>query len=330
MKRLVKILMGLAVAAVLCGGAGSAIKGYQAVAAEAEREALCAQAKEMRGYRLILQDEGERYIWPLTYEELGIYGEVVKTASGQGLSQARYALGVRYDPEHVRAYIDELYRDYLQAAHDAYFQISYDNQVTIVPEQAGQALKMSAIDAAIASALDKPQPMQLIVLSSQWTKPEIKASDLESLGIESLLGEYSTRFNGADRSRTSNIWLASSKIEGHLLRPGEIFSFNTVVGPRTKERGFSEAGVIINNEHGVDIGGGVCQVATTLYNAAQAAGLTIEERYSHSLQVHYVEKGQDAAVVYGEKDLCFRNDTEHTVLIKSYFAYGQLTFKIFG
>ena len=329
MKRLVKIVMGLAVAAALCGGAFSVVKEYQAVAVEAEREALCAQAEEMRGYRLILQDEGERYIWPVTYEELGIYGEVVP-ALGHGLNQAWYALEVRYDPEHVRGYIDELYRDYLQAAHDAYFQISYDNQVTIVPEQAGQALKMSAIDAAIASALDTPQPMQLIVLSSQWSKPAVKASDLESLGIESLLGEYSTRFNGADRSRTSNIWLASSKIEGHLLRPGETFSFNTVVGPRTRERGFSEAGVIINNEHGVDIGGGVCQVATTLYNAARTAGLTIVERHSHSLQVHYVEKGRDAAVVYGEKDLCFRNDTEHTVLITSYFAYGQLTFKIFG
>lgn len=276
---------------------------------------------------LIFLDEKGRYIWPVRFEELGISGEL--ETIGQGREQA-YALHLQYDLEHILNFVEDFYGEYLDQASDAYFQISYDNVVTIVPEKDGQQLLLAEIAQQIEKALQAPQRQNVIVLRSEWTHPQISAQSLEKLEINGLLGEFSTRFDAANRSRVNNIWLASTKINDQILMPGEIFSFNETVGPRTKERGFAEAGVIRNRQHDVDVGGGVCQVATTLYNAARKSGMTIVERHVHSLPVHYVEKGRDAAIVYGEKDLRFKNDTGHTVLIRSYFAYGKLLFKFYG
>lgn len=300
------------------------------LAPEISYEKATALAENLKDYQLILFDERGRYIWPLSFAELGISGELCMVTVGNWHKTSRYAIVLRYDLDHILQGISSLYESYLQAAHDAHFQISYDNIVTIVPEQSGQKLQLAAIRQEIDAAVRALRPNSVIELKSQWTVPEITEDDLKQLEINGLQGEFSTCFDGGNQSRATNIWLASGKIEGVLLRPGETFSFNEVVGPRTKERGFSEAGVIINSQHGIDVGGGVCQVATTLYNAARISGMTIVERHGHSLPVHYVDKGKDAAVVYGEKDLRFCNDSDHTILIKSYFAYGKLTFKIFG
>jgi len=119
-------------------------------------------------------------------------------------------------------------------------------------------------------------------------------------------------------------------MEGLILAPGQVFSFNQVVGPRTKDRGYDEADVILNNQLVPDIGGGVCQVSTTFYNAVLRANLEIMERHPHSLLIRYVEPGLDAAVAFGTKDFSFRNNTSGHLLIKSSAHYGTVTFKIFG
>lgn len=276
---------------------------------------------------LIFLDEKGRYIWPVRFEELGISGRL--EAESQRREQA-YVLHLQYDLEHILSYVEDFYGEYLDQASDAYFQISYDNEVTIVPEKDGQQLLLAEIGQQVEQALQAPRRQNVIVLKSQWTHPQVSAQSLEDLEINGFLGEFSTRFDASNQSRVNNVWLASTKINDYILMPGDIFSFNETVGPRTKERGFAEAGVIRNRQHDVDVGGGVCQVATTLYNAARKSGMTIVERHVHSLPVHYVEKGRDAAVVYGEKDLRFKNDTGHAVLIRSYFAYGKLLFKFYG
>lgn len=273
--------------------------------------------------KLIFLDEKRRYIWPIDFAELGIYGELKKQDN-------RYLVHLNYDLAHILHYIEDFYAQYLDEAQDAYFQISYDDKVTIVPEKDGQKLALEPIASQIVQALQYPCRQQVILLQSHWLYPVVTAQDLAKLEINGLLGEFTTRFAAGDTARVNNIWLASSKINDYILQPGETFSFNETVGPRTKERGFAEAGVIRNKQHEVDVGGGVCQTATTLYNAARAAKLTIIERHGHSLPVRYVAKGCDAAVVYGEKDLRFRNDTQHAILIRSYFAYGKLLFKIYG
>lgn len=281
---------------------------------------------------LIFYNEAAEEIFPVSFEQMGIKTTAVTLENKNGLDRligSHYGIALSWQREALKEAIVRESQFINTKPSDAYLKIGYDNSVTIVPEVIGETLNEEAM---VREAEEKISPYGPLMLSLKTIKtaPEKTAEDLARLNIESLLGEFSTRFNGADTKRTNNIWLATTQIEEVFVMPGEEFSFNEAVGPRTKERGFSEAGVIVNNQHQKDYGGGVCQVSSTLFNAAEAAKMTIIERHSHSMSVSYVKKGRDAAVVYGEKDLRFRNDTDNPILIKSYFAYGKLTIKIFG
>ncbi len=126
---------------------------------------------------------------------------------------------------------------------------------------------------------------------------------------ESVIGSYETPINDRSQGREENIALCVKTINGTTIDPGKTFSFNAAAGPRTEERGYKKAKVMIDGEYVMDFGGGVCQVSTTLYNAAAAAGLEITERHSHKKPVSYVNKGQDAAVNYNDLDLKFANNS---------------------
>lgn len=138
----------------------------------------------------------------------------------------------------------------------------------------------------------------------------------ESVLRESFVrGEFSTYCNTANENRTHNIRLALSALDGIKLAPGEIFSFNGIVGERCERRGYRVSKVINNGEYAEGVGGGVCQVSTTLYNAALVAGLEITERHRHTLRSGYVEAGFDAMVNYGGADLRIKNSTGGNVYI---------------
>lgn len=141
---------------------------------------------------------------------------------------------------------------------------------------------------------------------------------LTSVCHASVLSEFSTKFNEKNTPRVENLKLASIAIDNVIIRPGEIFSYNAHVGPTTRERGFEKAKIIVNGEEKEGYGGGVCQISSTLYNAAKNAGLEIIERHPHSKEVAYIEKGKDAATSYGGVDLKFKNTLTHPVRIDSY------------
>jgi len=130
-----------------------------------------------------------------------------------------------------------------------------------------------------------------------------------------LLGSAQTKLLDKSDSRLHNIRLAISKVNGYRLSPGAEFSFNRIVGPRTPEQGYQDAAVIVKEEKQTGCGGGVCQVSTTVYQAANRAGLTITERNTHSGEVGYAERGNDAAVDYGNLDMKFVNQTKNTIKI---------------
>lgn len=132
---------------------------------------------------------------------------------------------------------------------------------------------------------------------------------------EIVLGEASTPLLDKNKNRISNIALACSAISGHELKSGEVFSFNGIVGKRSKDRGYKLAPVILNGERDEGCGGGICQVSSTIYMAALNSSLQIEERHAHSESVPYAPKGSDATVVYGEKDMKFKNNTANTIRI---------------
>ncbi len=145
-----------------------------------------------------------------------------------------------------------------------------------------------------------------------------------------LLSAFTTEFDGNNKARSHNIRLASELINGSTVRCGETFSFNAAVGQRTPERGFKRAAIIKDGEYVAGYGGGVCQVSTTLYNAALLSGCKISEYHAHSLPVSYVPPSRDAMVSGTDFDLKFVNTTGSLIYITSSFNGGSVTFKIYG
>jgi vancomycin resistance protein YoaR len=147
--------------------------------------------------------------------------------------------------------------------------------------------------------------------------PEKKPAVPEKKPVPQALGSYQTPLLNRNTERINNIRLAIKKINSYKLKPGEIFSFNDIVGKRDAENGFKMAAIIVNGEYGEDMGGGVCQLRSTIFNAADKAGMEIIERHSHSKAVKYVPAGRDAAVSYGYLDLKFKNTKEYAVELKA-------------
>jgi vancomycin resistance protein YoaR len=185
----------------------------------------------------------------------------------------------------------------------------------------------------IESFFTEDKKGNLISLSSAKTKPDTNSNQY---GITELLAEGESWFRGSISSRVSNIKTASTKIQGTLVAPGEVFSFNKAVGPIDKANGFNDAYVISKGRTVLGNGGGVCQVSTTVYRAALNSGLPIVERNAHAYRVGYYEQefpvGLDATIYQPGVDLKFKNDTKHHILVYSEFdaANSYMSVKIYG
>jgi vancomycin resistance protein YoaR len=165
-------------------------------------------------------------------------------------------------------------------------------------------------------------------LTGTLMQPKLTADALKDINGD--LSNYTTYYGGTGRNRGNNIALAAGRINGTLLAPGDIFSYNKIVGPRVASAGFKEAPVIIKGELVPGIGGGICQVSTTLYNAVLLADLKITRRSHHAFPVHYVPAGRDATVVDGSIDFQFQNSTAAPIYIAASASKGRLSFRILG
>jgi vancomycin resistance protein YoaR len=145
---------------------------------------------------------------------------------------------------------------------------------------------------------------------------------------ESILIIFETPILDYTKNRINNIRLACKAVSGTILTPGEEFSFNTVVGPRTVEKGYKEAIIFRKNEKVKEVGGGICQLTSTLYGAAKAAGFIITERTTHQLLVDYVEEGEDATVYFGKIDFKFINNLDRQVRIDASCGDGKVAVTI--
>ena len=159
--------------------------------------------------------------------------------------------------------------------------------------------------------------------------PEVDRGLLKQISTTEL-GRYVTTFKKSNIERSHNIDLASEAINNTVIFPGETFSFNEVVGERTAERGYKKAPVIVKGELAEDIGGGICQVSSTLYNAVDLNGIQIVERYAHSRQVPYVPPGRDATVSWWGPDFVFKNLYNEPILIRAKSEAGQMIVKIYS
>jgi len=194
-----------------------------------------------------------------------------------------------------------------------------------VPEVTGFTLDEAEFKKLIPAAITAGEPIDIPLIEAQKTVPD---EQLEQ--ISEVVSEFSTRFPSRQISRNTNLKAASGKINGIVLAPGEKFSFNGAVGRRTLKNGFKIAGVYKNGKHDTGIGGGICQVSSTLYNAALFANLKIVRRQNHSMPVAYLPVGRDATVDYGAIDLVFENSYDTPIAVSTSFNPGRLTFRILG
>ncbi|MCC6403707.1 MAG: VanW family protein [Fimbriimonadaceae bacterium] len=192
-------------------------------------------------------------------------------------------------------------------------------------EDAGLELDVDGMLASVSEALLADQPARLpLVPAATAVTPEDLAK------IDGAIGTFTTSFSEGNRPRAGNIRVAAARIDGTVLMPGETFSFNGLLGRRTQEKGYQVAGVYVAGRHDVDVGGGICQVSTTLFNAALLGGLDIASRSPHSLPVPYVPRGRDAAVSFPLPDLALKNPYDFPIALCASVAKGKITFTVLG
>lgn len=212
---------------------------------------------------------------------------------------------------------------------DAGLIINSDNTVDISPGHSGRLVDIDQLTVDIKQHLLKgdQSPIELRLLE---VPPRRTTEEVKEMGVNTLLGTFSTEFDANNVNRAYNVSVAAAALDGLTVSPQEVVSFNEVVGPRSTEAGYKDAPIIVNNELVDGLGGGVCQVSTTLYNAVLLANLEVIERTNHSMPISYVPIGRDATVVFDSIDFKFKNNTDYWLYIQSYVVSGRLTIKIFG
>ena len=216
--------------------------------------------------------------------------------------------------------------------HDEIFSEPQNASVTKNPykisaEKNGVDFAISIDEAKeLASNVDASE----IYIPLKYTKPEITISDLGEDIFGTKLGTATTIYDSTNINRSTNIDIACEKINRTILEPGETFSFNKVVGERTAKSGFKEALIYTGGEVDYGLGGGICQISSTLYNAVLKANLDIVERKNHSMTVSYLPVGQDASVSYGSVDFKFTNSRSYPIKIVATANTGVITISVWG
>lgn len=220
--------------------------------------------------------------------------------------------------------IDKIYSEVHCEPKDAYYET---DPFKIYKEEDGVDFAIS-VDEAKEKISSEDKTEYRIPLKLTPAKKTI--NDIGTEAFPYKISEFPTRYDATNINRTQNLSLATGKINGTVLMPGETFSYNQVVGKRTIDAGYKDAKIYENGKVVDGLAGGICQVSSTLYNAVLLANLEIVERTNHSFTTSYVKAGRDATVVYGVKDFQFKNNRNYPIKIEGSVGSGILTFKIHG
>lgn len=219
--------------------------------------------------------------------------------------------------------LNTVHKEISKAPQDAYYTT---NPYVIHPHVDGIDFAITMEEAIdIFNNCEDSCSIPLEVLS-----PNVTTNDIGTEAFPDLLGSFSTTYSTRNTNRSTNIRLASEKVNGTVIMPDEVFSYNTTVGKRTAAAGFKSAAVYAGGEVTTGIGGGICQVSSTLYNAVLLANLEIVERHNHGFNPGYVPASRDATVSWGGPDFKFKNNRTYPVKIVCSGTGGTINFKIFG
>lgn len=218
--------------------------------------------------------------------------------------------------------LQKLYEEHGIAATDA---VLNETDYTITPELLGYDFDLEQAQ----KLLDEAQYGQQLEISFRFTAPEVTMMDLQEYLFQDQLAAYASDHT-ANSNRTRNLELACQAIDGTIIRPGEVFSFNEIVGERTAAKGYKAAAIYSGGETVDSLGGGVCQVASTIYYVAMLADMEIVEREEHMFIVTYVPRGMDATIYWGSYDFKFRNNTKYPIRIDAATYGGKCHIAIYG
>lgn len=221
---------------------------------------------------------------------------------------------------------EEIYNEICKPVADAYYDKTEDGEIVVKEEVVG----VEATKENLSSAVEKVNSGERATIPATIVKPAVTKEHLEQNLFSTTLGRYTTDFSSSSSNRATNVSRAAASINNVILMPGDEFSYNTTVGNPSAENGYLMASVYSNGKTAQGVGGGVCQVSSTLYSAVLYADLEVVERQNHSLTVDYVPKGQDATVAYGYIDFRFKNSTEYPVKISSVVSGRKLTVSLIG
>lgn len=271
--------------------------------------------------------EGSNLI--LTKGETGAVVDVDKTTSEiieqiQNLNVKNNTIEIATEEKSPSALdIDSIHSELYSEAKDAYFT---QNPYSIYPSENGVDFAISIDDAKAMLKEDKDEysiPLKVLY-------PSVTTNMLGTEAFPNLLSQYSTSYSTKNQKRTTNLRLAANKINGTVLMPGETFSYNKVVGERTIAAGYQEAPIYVSGKVVDGLGGGICQITTTLYNAVVYANLEIVERSNHQFVPSYAPASRDATVVYGSIDFKFKNNRNYPIKILCSVQNGIANFQIYG
>lgn len=290
----------------------------------------------------------ENESWQLDPADIGLEAHIAETVeramaigrTGSWLARWRERRAVATHGREVPLVVtvnEDLFRDIVfeltteidVPAENAGFSIAPDDTVRVRPAVIGRRLDTSGLGAAVKAALVR-RTGRTVRLNVQPVVPQVTTEQLEAMSIKRCIGAYTTKFSPGNEARVHNIRAAAQAINGVLVAPGEVFSFNAAVGPRSKEAGYLEAPVVVEDELVPGVGGGICQVSSTLYNAVLLAGLDVVARANHSVAPTYVPVGRDATVAYDYIDFRFRNDGPGHVMMASHVGKDSVTVKVYG
>ncbi|MEG2291123.1 MAG: VanW family protein [Clostridium sp.] len=240
-----------------------------------------------------------------------------------------FTTSITLDAEEFKEFLKNIEKEQNIASVDATIDHQW-GEFRITPHEIGRSIDRYELKKNIENQIEESKDGVDISSEAMFIKeyPKIMDSDIKS--INSLISSYTTGFINSSSARCKNIEIAAKSIDNTVVLPGEEFSFNNIVGMATSSKGYQYAKVIKNGIFIEEVGGGICQVSSTLYNAVLKSRFSISERRNHSKVISYVPRGQDAMISYGVSDLKFVNTFNYPILIETIVANKEITINIFS